>query len=126
MKRITVEMIMDKKPCNDWTRERVSEHIGKGKTLEQILKLKDVSPDDKIWCVTRFLSDKTNRKFAIWCAEQCKTNVQEIKDYIKVIKDYYVGKATDRELRAADRAAYWAAYWAAERQKQIKKLLTMI
>ena len=154
MKRITVEMIMDKKPCEDWTEERVRGYIGKGKTLEQILKLKDVSPDDKIWCVTRFLSDKTNRKFAIWCAEQCKTDVQEIKDFIKVIKRYYAGKATAEELKAANRAAYWAADWAAdwaaygaayratnwaayraadwaadgaaERQKQIKKLLTMI
>ena len=159
MKKITVEMIMDKKPCVDWTEEKVRGYIGKGKTIKEILNLKDVYADSRIWCVTRFLSDKTNRKFAIWCAEQCKTDVQEIKDYIKVIKRYYAGKATDKELKAAaeraaywaaykaadwatDRAAeraaysaadwaaewaaYWAAYWATERQKQIKKLLTMI
>ena len=106
---------MDKKPCEDWTEERIRGYIGKGKTIKEILNLKDVYADSRIWCVTRFLSDKTNRKFAIWCAEQCKTDVQEIKDYIKVIKRYYAGKATDKELKAA-----------AERQKQIKKLLTMI
>jgi hypothetical protein len=151
MKKITVEMIMDKKPCEDWTEERIRGYIGRGKTIKEILNLKDVYADSRIWCVTRFLSDKTNRKFAIWCAEQCKTDVQEIKDYIKVIKRYYAGKATDKELKAAaeraadwaadwaadsaadwaaDSAAYgaadWAADWAAERQKQIKKLLTMI
>ena len=145
MKKITVKMIMDKKPCEDWTEERIRGYIGKGKTIKEILNLKDVYADSRIWCVTRFLSDKTNRKFAIWCAEQCKTDVQEIKDYIKVIKRYYAGKATDEELMAAERAAYgaaeraayWAAYWAAdgaadgaaywaaERQKQIKKLLSM-
>ena len=119
-------MIMDKKPCVDWTEEKVRGYIGKGKTIKEILNLKDVYADSRIWCVTRFLSDKTNRKFAIWCAEQCKTDVQEIKDYIKVIKRYYAGKATDEELMAADGAAYRAAYGAAERQKQIKKLLTMI
>ena len=162
MKKITVKMIMDKKPCEDWTEERIRGYIGKGKTIKEILNLKDVYADSRIWCVTRFLSDKTNRKFAIWCAEQCKTDFQEIKDYIKVIKRYYAGKATDEELMAADGAAYmaadraadgaaywtaeraayrvaygaadgaayWVAYWvadrAAERQKQIKKLLTMI
>lgn len=123
MKKITVEMIMDKKPCVDWTEEKVRGYIGKGKTIKEILNLKDVYADSRIWCVTRFLSDKTNRKFAIWCAEQCKTDAQEIKDYIKVIKRYYAGKATDEELMAADGAAYRAAeraadgavYWTAER-----------
>jgi len=119
MKKITAEMIMDKEPCEDWTEERVRKYIGKGKTLKEILEIKEVSEEDRIWCVTRFLPDKTNRAFAIWCAQQCRTDVQEIKDYIKVIKRYYAGKATDEELMAAERAAYWAAdgaaYWVAER-----------
>ena len=114
MKKITAEMIMDKEPCEDWTEERVRKYIGKGKTLKEILEIKEVSEEDRIWCVTRFLPDKTNRAFAIWCAQQCRTDVQEIKDYIKVIKRYYAGKATDEELMAAKRAAYWAAYWAAD------------
>ena len=122
MKKITAEMIMDKEPCEDWTEERVRKYIGKGKTLKEILEIKEVSEEDRIWCVTRFLPDKTNRAFAIWCAQQCRTDVQEIKDYIKVIKRYYAGKATDEELmaaeraayRAAERAAYRAAYWAAD------------
>ncbi len=114
MKKITAEMIMDKEPCEDWTEERVRKYIGKGKTLKEILEIKEVSEEDRIWCVTRFLPDKTNRAFAIWCAQQCRTDVQEIKDYIKVIKRYYAGKATDEELMAAERAAYRAAYWAAD------------
>ena len=133
MKKITAEMI---------TEERVRKYIGKGKTLKEILEIKEVSEKDRIWCVTRFLPDKTNRAFAIWCAQQCRTDVQEIKDYIKVIKRYYAGKATDEELmaaeraayRAADGAAYWAAYKAAERaaeraimrKNQIERLLSMI
>lgn len=119
-------MIMEKKPCDDWTEERVRKYIGKGKTLKEILQIKGVDADDKIWCVVQFLPDKTNRAFAIWCMEQCKTDVQEIKDYIKVIKRYYSGKAIYKELGAANWAANWAAYSAAMRNKQIKKLLTMI
>ena len=115
MKKITVKMIMDKKPCVDWTEEKVRKYIGKGKTLKEILEIKEVSEEDRIWCVTRFLPDKTNRAFAIWCAQQCRTDVQEIKDYIKVIKRYYAGKATDEELMAAERAAYGAAEGADDR-----------
>ena len=132
-KIITVSMIMAKKPCSSWTRKRVRAYIGKGKTLKEILKINDICAADKIWCVICFLPNKINKAFAIWCAEQCKTDVQEIKDYIKVIKRYYAGKATYKELKAANEAANWAAYWAANwaannnmRQKQIKKLLSMV
>ena len=144
--KITVAMIMAKKPCEQWTEERVASFIGKGKTLNQILEIKDVSADDRIWCATRFLTDKQNRAFTIWCARQCETKLPEIKAYIDTIEKFYKGEATPEELDAADgvaygaaggaasRAAYWAAYWAAYgaaggaamRNRQIKKLLSMI
>ena len=148
--RITVEQILSKNPCKEWTKKRLREHIGKGKELLEILDLPGISYDDKIWCVTKFLPDKTNRAFAIWCARQCKTKVKEITDYIDVIERFYKNKATKEELeradcaadRAADRAAYWAAYraadcaaysaadraadWAAAQKKQVKKLKELI
>lgn len=113
MKLITTEMILRYKPCSDWTEERIREQLGSGKTLLEIADMKDVEYRDRIWCITRFLPDKTNRKFAIWCARQCKTRVKEIKKYIDVIERYYAGKATKKELNVADSAAYWAAYLAA-------------
>lgn len=125
-------MIMAKNPCECWTEERVRGYIGKGKTLKGILKIKDVPAVDRIWCITRFLPAKTNRGFAIWNAEQCEIYVQEIKDYIKVIKRYDSDKSTNEKLTAAYAfyAAYSAAYAAADRaamlKKQIKKLLSMI
>jgi len=125
--KITVEQILGKKPCAEWTGKRLRKHIGDGKELVDILELPDISADDKIWCVTKFLSDKVNRKFAIWCARQCETEVEEIADYIDVIERYYDNKATKKELdaanwaadmaadRTADRAADWAADSSADR-----------
>ena len=124
---ITVDVMMEKRPCTEWPRERVAAYLGEGKTLTAMLRdalaNNDISIQDAIWGVTRFLPDKINRAFAIWCARQCKTNVKEITDYIDTIERYYAGEATSEELnaagRAANRAAYsvadWAADWAAGR-----------
>ena len=109
MKKITVKDILEKVPCSEWTEERLQAKIGEGKTLPEILDLSGVEDKDKIWCVTRFLDDKTNRAFAIWCARQGKTNVKEITEYINVIEKYYNGKATKEELKKADSSSYWAA-----------------
>ena len=117
--KVTAQEIIKKSPCNKWTEKKISKFIGGGKTLFEILDLGEVQVKDRIWCVTKFLPDKINRKFAIWCARQCKTKIKEIIEYINVIKKYYNGAATVAELRAADRAAYnvadRAAYNAADR-----------
>ena len=127
--KITVKDITGKLPCAEWTEERLKQKIGDGKTLLEILSLRGVTAGDRIWCATKFLDDKANREFAIWCARQCKTEVKEITEYIDVIERYYSGKATRDALSAAYGAVYGAAYWAADRaadsaarSKQIKKL----
>ncbi len=125
---VTVDMMMEKRPCPEWPRERVAAYLGEGKTLTAMLRdaLADngISIPDAIWGATRFLPDSINRAFAIWCARQCETNVKEITDYINTIERFYAGKATNEELnraaysaayRAADWAADEAAYWAADR-----------
>jgi len=150
MKKITVKDILEKVPCSEWTEERLKKKIGAGKTLLEILNLRKTYARDKIWCVTRFLDDKTNRAFAIWCARRCKTKVKEVTEYIDVIERYYNGKATKEELQKADwaaysaayEAAYWAAYesaywaadraaneaayWVAERKKQVAYLRKVV
>ena len=121
MKKITAKMVLAKKPCSGHE-EQIRKYFKKGRTIPQCLKLLDVaeiSADDKIWVATRFMPDAMNRKFAIWCARQCKTECKEVREYIDVIERYYNGKATQDELdaayRAANRAAYWAACWTAYR-----------
>jgi 3-keto-L-gulonate-6-phosphate decarboxylase len=123
---ITTKMIMGKNPCVDWPEEKVLKTIGKGKTLLELANLK-ISISDRIWVITRFLTDNQNRKFAIWCARSCKSKIPEINNYIDIIEKYYEGLATIEELRSAARAAYraadratdratdWAADWAAYR-----------
>ena len=127
---ITAKMILDKNPCN-YTEEDLIKLLGNGKSPLDAMNLKGVSDGDKIWAATRFLPDKVNREFAIWCARQCETKKKEIISYIDTIEKFYAGEATKDGLdeaysaayraacRAADRVADWAAdraaYWAAYR-----------
>jgi hypothetical protein len=129
--RITTEMIMAKKPCADYTTERVHELIGDGKSLLEILA-GDIPVEDRIWVIAQFLSDLENRKFAIWCARRVnRNNIPEITAYIDAIEAYYItGSGTEDQMRAAywaadraaDSAADWAADGAAERNAQIEYL----
>ena len=81
--KVTVSDIMSKKPCEEWTEEKIRKYIGEGKTLRQILKIKEIQEGDRIWCITKFLDDKTNREFAIWCARQCKTD--DCKHFVETL-----------------------------------------
>jgi len=123
--KITVEMILAKKPCS-YDEKKLRKLLGDGKTPLQAMNLKNVPDSDKIWAATRFLPDEVNREFAIWCARQCKTDIKEITRYIDVTEKYYKGKATKEELRAAGRAADWAAGRAAMRKRQVAKLKKLI
>ena len=114
MKKITTDMIMSKRPCEEWSRERIQKFLGSGKTVLEILAMRKIPADERIWAVTKFLPEKVNRKFAIWCARQCETEVIEIKKYRDVIEQFYNGTATKEELAAARGAAYRAAYWASD------------
>ena len=123
--KITTDMMMEKCPCEEWPRERVAAYLRDGKEpiemLQDALNGNGINCKDAIWGATKFLPDKLNRAFAIWCARQCKTSIKEITDYIDTIEKYYNGLATREELDAAYRAANWAAneaaygaaYWAA-------------
>ena len=134
---ITAKMILDKNPCN-YTEEDLIKLLGNGKSPLDAMNLKGVSDGDKIWAATRFLPDKVNREFAIWCARQCETKKKEIISYIDTIEKFYAGEATKDGLAEADRAAYWAAdsaadraadsaaYWAADRAKMRKKQVAKI
>ena len=137
-KKITVTAIMRHGPCDGWTKEMIADKIGKGKTLLEISLLRGVTIADKLWCITRFLDDKTSRRFAIWCARQCKTKAKEIGLSIDATEDYYFGGGTkgnmdaafraandasfgadfraanDAAFRAAFRAAHWADCWATD------------
>ena len=109
---ITTGMIMEKKPCKEYTQERIKGLVGEGKTLLELTEL-DIPALDRVWVITMFLDDKTNRKFAIWCARRHKIDNKKIAEHIDITEKYYDGKATKEELDTAYLAAYSGAYSAA-------------
>lgn len=137
MQIITVADIRAKNPCCDPTEYVAEDWTG---TLVDVLKMGNVPAKDRIWLVTRFLSDKTNRLFAVWCAREALKLVDSPDRRsiaaCDVAERFANGDATAEELRAAYddaaaavAAAAYAAYDAAcnsMRKRQIDKLIDMI
>ena len=69
--KITIEMIMEKNPCAEYSAKRVTELCdgNESLTLMQISEL-DIPVADRIWAITRFLDDRYNRLFAADCAQR--------------------------------------------------------
>ena len=111
-------MMMEKKPCPEYTAEQIAAILVDGKTLTEILELKKVPAKDRIWAVVQFLPDVDNRKFAIWCARRAnRNNISKITRCLDAVEAFYVfGTLTKKEMDAeykAYSAAYCAADWAA-------------
>jgi hypothetical protein len=111
--KITVADIRAKKPCHDPTK-----YVAEGWTgsLLDILNLEAVPALDRIWVVTQFLDDSTNRLFAVWCAREALKLIdnpdQRSVAACDVAERFANGAATTNELRAAEAAA-WTAAWTA-------------
>ena len=138
MKKITARMIRAQGSCYNPTELDGVDNKTAWTLLEWMnYKHYKDGADDAIWVFSKMADIKTARRFAIWCAKRCKTNVIEIKEYIKAIEGHYLnGTHTADELRAAywaayelrvaDLAAYWAADWKKERKAQLAKIKRML
>ena len=117
--KITCDMIRKHNPCYDPSKYADCEKDSK--SLLEILQMYEVPAKDRVWVVTRFLDDKTNRLFAVWCAREAlklvdKPDPRSIAA-CDVAERFANGDATKEELNAAyaaDAAAYAAAYAAAD------------
>src|SRR5271165_4559279 len=123
MKTITPKEIRELKPCYDPGKYLKEDWQG---TAIDILNLKDAPVSDRLWVVLRldFVSERTMRLFAVWCARQVQhlmTDKRSI-DALDVSQRFAMGEATQQELAAARGAALaaadaagaaWAAAWAA-------------
>ena len=124
MTKITLQQVRDFNPCYDPVKYLPENWEG---TAIDILNVTGCPAEDRLWVVLRkeFLSDKSLRLFAVWCARQALAipgNESEVcSNTCDVAERYANGEATDEELAAA-RAAAWAAAWAAARAAQIEKL----
>ena len=92
--------------------------VGWSMTLCEFLAIEDIPPKDRIWIVTRFLPDRENRLFAVWCAKEALKLIQDPDkrsiNACKVAELYADGKATSEELARAAEAVAAAATAAAE------------
>jgi hypothetical protein len=121
MKTVTYEQFLEFEPCwlNDGRAEKLAQ-IGARKkdwTAVDVLKLRSVPAEDKLWAVLReeFLPAPILHEFACRCAERVlkKAKVTDERSWnaIKTKRAWLKGEATDEELRAARAAAWDAAAW---------------
>jgi hypothetical protein len=115
MKTVTYEQFLEFEPCwlNDGRAEKLAQ-IGARKkdwTAVDVLKLRSVSMEDRLWAVLReeFLPAPILHEFACRCAERVlkKAKVTDERSWnaIKTKRAWLKGEATDEELRAARAAA---------------------
>ena len=132
MKTYTIDDIrnLDPEPCYDPTRYLEESWTG---TLVDILRVTDCPAEDRIWVVAGFLDDRTNRLFAVWCARNALSLIDNPDPRsiaaCDIAERYANGVATNYELAAAgDAARYasWAAAWDAAWDAQIQHLIEMI
>ena len=123
MKTINNELIRSFSPCYDPAKKNIPEDETLT-VIDWVNKYRETVPaKDIIWllCRNEFLSDKDLRLFAVWCAREALTLVNNPDgrsiEACSVAERYANGEATDEELRtardAADAAAAHAAAYAA-------------
>ena len=98
------------KPCYDPVKYLPENWRG---TALTILKNETISFEDRLWVVCRneFISDRTIRLFAVWCARQVQHLMADKRsiDALDVAERFANGQATLAELDAAGAAARAAA-----------------
>ena len=119
MKRITVDQVMARHPCDAYPRSRVAD-LWKGAealTAAEILRL-DIDWSDRLWAV-RMTKALPNRVWQLWVID-CATRVlpifenkrpgdTRVRDCLKAAVDYLDGRITIDALREARAAAAAAA-----------------
>lgn len=113
MKTITLYDIRKLKPCYDPGRYAPDDWSG---TLIDILKAEQIPASDRIWVVTQYLGDRTNRLFAVWCARQAIALIENPDPRsiaaCDVAEKFANCEATMIDMDAVGGAA-WDAAWAA-------------
>ena len=106
MQTITCDAIRKHNPCYDPATKLPADYSG---TVVDFLKQEQVPTHDRIWVARFFVTDKTNRLFAVWCARRALALQKEVDPRstaaCDVAERFANGEATEAELRAARVAA---------------------
>ena len=121
LKTVTYEQFLIFNPCwleTEAGRKRLKRYAAKREqwTALDILALNRVSAEDRLWAVLReeFIPAQLLHEFACRCAEWALSKVVHPDPRsiaaIQAKRDWLAGKITDRDLEAAEDAA-WAVEW---------------
>jgi len=101
MKIITCNAIRKHNPCYDPATKLPVGYFG---TVVDFLQQEQISAADRLWVARFFVTDKTNRLFAVWCARQALALVSNPDPRSVVACDvaerFANGAATKEELKA--------------------------
>lgn len=117
LKQFTYEDIKSWRPCYDPA--KFIPKNWKGTALD-ILKLENVSVQDKFWCVFRkdIIDDKILRLFAVWSYRETLKFINNPDsrsiEAVNIAEKYALGEVTGGELQSARMAAWSAAKSAAK------------
>ena len=82
LEKLTIEHIRALRPCYDPIKYIGSDWTG---TLIDVLKTAHVPAQDRIWVVTGFLNQKTQRLFAVFCARQILKTLGDCTEALEAI-----------------------------------------
>ena len=136
--KITVDMVMNWEPCIEYTEEKVKKLLDKGKTPQEVAKLK-IPVIDKIWALLHpeIMSDKKLHKLACRFAEDALKRERKAgrePDYrswaaIEAKRKWLRKEITDKELSAAWSAARFtarSAAWSAAYKRYLEMILKIL
>jgi len=101
LKMLTIADIRALEPCYDPVNYISREWTG---TILDVLKMARVPAQDRLWVVTRFINQKTQRLFTVFCARQIIKTLGECTEAVEAIdvaEKYAKGEARKYKLQAA-------------------------
>jgi hypothetical protein len=115
MKKVTIEQFLKLNPC--YSEKEIREIAGEKNewTALDVLNLKQVPPDDRLWAVLReeFIEAPILHEFACRCAERALYKIENpdprLTKTIEAKRAWLRGEITDEELHAARDDAWDAA-----------------
>jgi hypothetical protein len=115
MEKFGIEKIRSLGPCYDPGKYLSKDWQG---TVVDLLEMDKIPFPDRLWvvCRTEFISERTMRLFAVWCARQVEHLMKDSRSIaaLDVAHRFAMGEASEEERDAAGAAA-WASARAAAR-----------